>query len=106
MYNILNSISFVNLYTELATVIRLAVVVVFFCFLFFLIWHPDVYNCHNNNNIFFQVIIHFIENQPVNIKIIISIKIFYSINCKNSSTSLFTYIKSKIMVIVTISIRK
>ena len=51
-------------------------------------------------------IIHFIENQPVNIKIIISIKIFYSINCKNSSTSLFTYIKSKIMVIVTISIRK
>ena len=46
MYNILNSISFVNLYTELATVIRLAVVVVFFCF--FLIWHPDVYNCHNN----------------------------------------------------------
>ena len=46
MYNILNSISFVNLYTELATVIRLAVVVVFF---FFLIWHPDVYNCHNNN---------------------------------------------------------
>ena len=30
MYNILNSISFVNLYTELATVIRLAVVVVFF----------------------------------------------------------------------------
>ena len=47
MYNILNSISFVNLYTKLATVIRLAVVVVFF---FFLIWHPDVYNCHNNNN--------------------------------------------------------
>jgi len=45
MYNILNSISPVNLYTELATVIRLAVVVVFF-----LIWHPDVYNCHNNNN--------------------------------------------------------
>ena len=43
MYNILNSISFVNLYTELATVIRLAVV-------FFKIWHPDVYNCHNNNN--------------------------------------------------------
>ena len=36
MYNILNSISFVNLYTELATVIRLAVVVVFFfCFCFF-----------------------------------------------------------------------
>ena len=34
MYNILNSISFVNLYTELATVIRLAVVVVFFCFFF------------------------------------------------------------------------
>ena len=34
MYNILNSISFVNLYTELATVIRLAVVVVFF-FVFF-----------------------------------------------------------------------
>ena len=32
MYNILNSISFVNLYTELATVIRLAVVVVFFFF--------------------------------------------------------------------------
>ena len=31
MYNILNSISFVNLYTDLATVIRLAVVV-FFCF--------------------------------------------------------------------------
>ena len=30
MCNILNSISFVNLYTELATVIRLAVVVVFF----------------------------------------------------------------------------
>ena len=30
MYNILNSISSVNLYTELATVIRLAVVVVFF----------------------------------------------------------------------------
>ena len=30
MYNILNSISFVNLYTELATVNRLAVVVVFF----------------------------------------------------------------------------
>ena len=46
------------------------------------------------------IIIHFIENQPVNIKIIISIKIFYSINCKNSSTSLFAYIKSKIMVIV------
>ena len=46
MYNILNSISFVNLYTEIATVIRLAVVVVFF---FFLIWHPDVYNFHNNN---------------------------------------------------------
>ena len=54
----------------------------------------------------FSTIIHFIENQPVNIKIIISIKILYSINCKNSSTSLFTYIKSKIMVIVTISIRK
>ena len=35
MYNILNSISFVNLYTELATVIRLAVVVVFSFFLFF-----------------------------------------------------------------------
>ena len=33
MYNILNSISFVNLYTELATVIRLAVVVVL-CFFF------------------------------------------------------------------------
>ena len=53
MYNILNSISFVNLYTELATVIRLAVVVVFSFFFFFfffsLIWHPDVYNCHNNN---------------------------------------------------------
>ena len=32
MYSILNSISFVNLYTELATVIRLAVVVVFFFF--------------------------------------------------------------------------
>ena len=32
MYNILNSISFVNLYTELATVISLAVVVVFFLF--------------------------------------------------------------------------
>ena len=32
MYNILNSISFVNLYMELATVIRLAVVVVFFFF--------------------------------------------------------------------------
>ena len=48
MYNILNSISFVNLYTELATVIRLAVVVVFVV-VFFLIWHPDVYNCHNNN---------------------------------------------------------
>ena len=32
MYNILNSISFVNLYRELATVIRLAVVVVFFFF--------------------------------------------------------------------------
>ena len=46
MYNILNSISFVDLYTGLATVIRLAAVVVFF---FFLIWHPDVYNCHNNN---------------------------------------------------------
>ena len=30
MYNILNSISSVNLYTELATVIRLAVVVGFF----------------------------------------------------------------------------
>ena len=30
MYNIVNSISFVNLYTEPATVIRLAVVVVFF----------------------------------------------------------------------------
>ena len=30
MYNILNSISFANLYTELATFIRLAVVVVFF----------------------------------------------------------------------------
>ena len=45
------SISFVNLYTELATVIRLAVVVVFFfCLFFFKIWHPDVYNCHNNNN--------------------------------------------------------
>ena len=53
MYNILNSISFVNLYTELATVIRLAVVVVF-SFFFFLIWHPDVHNCHNNinNNIY------------------------------------------------------
>ena len=35
MYNILNSISLVNLYTELATVIRLAVVVVFFFFFFF-----------------------------------------------------------------------
>ena len=35
MYNILNSISFVNLYTELATVIRLAVVVVFSFFFFF-----------------------------------------------------------------------
>ena len=34
MYNILNSISFVNLYTELATVIRLAVVVFFFFFFF------------------------------------------------------------------------
>ena len=55
---------------------------------------------------YFNKYLHFIENQPVNIKIIISIKIFYSINCKNSSTSLFTYIKSKIMVIVTISIRK
>ena len=33
------------LFTELATVIRLAVIV-----FFFLIWHPDVYNCHNNNN--------------------------------------------------------
>ena len=33
MYNILNSIPFVNLYTELATVIRLAVVVVF-CFFY------------------------------------------------------------------------
>lgn len=32
MYNILNSICSVNLYTELATVIRLAVVVVFFFF--------------------------------------------------------------------------
>ena len=32
MYNILNSISFVNLYTELAMVIRLAVIVVFFFF--------------------------------------------------------------------------
>ena len=30
MCNILNSISFVNLYTDLATVIRLAVVVFFF----------------------------------------------------------------------------
>ena len=30
MYNILNSISSVNLYTELATVLRLAVVVFFF----------------------------------------------------------------------------
>ena len=30
MYNISNSISFVNLYAELATVIHLAVVVVFF----------------------------------------------------------------------------
>ena len=30
MYNILNSISSVNLYTELPTVIRLAVVVFFF----------------------------------------------------------------------------
>ena len=30
MYNILNSIPFVNLYTELATVIRLAVVFFFF----------------------------------------------------------------------------
>ena len=47
MCNILNSISFVNLYTELATVIRLTVVVVV---VFFLIWHPDVYNCHHNNN--------------------------------------------------------
>ena len=36
MYNILNSISFVNLYTELATVIRLAVVVVFFFVFVFL----------------------------------------------------------------------
>ena len=35
MYNILNSISFVNLYTELATVIRLVVVVVFSFFFFF-----------------------------------------------------------------------
>ena len=33
MYNILNSISFVNLYAELATVICLAVVVVFCFFL-------------------------------------------------------------------------
>ena len=32
MYNVLNSISFVNLYAELATVIRLAVVVVFLFF--------------------------------------------------------------------------
>ena len=63
-------------------------------------------NNNNNNNNNNSLLIHFIENQPVNIKIIISIKIFYSINCKNSSTSLFTYIKSKIMVIVTISIRK
>ena len=39
MYNILNSISFVNLYTELATVIRLAVVVVFFfCFFCFVLF--------------------------------------------------------------------
>ena len=30
MYNIINSISSVNLYTELATVLRLAVVVFFF----------------------------------------------------------------------------
>ena len=30
MYNILNNISSVNLYTELATVLRLAVVVFFF----------------------------------------------------------------------------
>ena len=72
------------------------------------ILNNKIYNNNNNNNFFFFFIIsiHFIENQPVNIKIIISIKIFYSINCKNSSTSLFTYIKSKIMVIVTISIRK
>ena len=35
MYNILNSIYFVNLYTELATVIRLVVVVVFSFFFFF-----------------------------------------------------------------------
>ena len=34
MYNILNSISFLNLYTELATVTRLAVVVVFSSFFF------------------------------------------------------------------------
>ena len=31
---------------------------------------------------------------------------YYYYYCKNSSTSLFTYIQSKIMVIVTISIRK
>ena len=35
MYNILNNISFVNLYTELATVIRLTVVVVLFFVFFF-----------------------------------------------------------------------
>ena len=93
MYNILNSISFVNLYTELATVIRLAVVFFF---------KSGIQMCTTA----IKKYLHFIENQPVNIKIIISIKIFYSINCKNSSTSLFTYIKSKIMVIVTISIRK
>ena len=45
MYIILNSISSVNLCTELATVIRVAVVV-----FFFLIWHPDVHNCRNNKD--------------------------------------------------------
>ena len=46
MYNISNSTSSVNLYTELATVIRLAVVV------FFKSGIQMGYNCHNNYRIY------------------------------------------------------
>ena len=91
--------------------IIIIIIIFFFCFCFFffvLFKKTSLKNQSVNTEIIINliIIIHFIENQPVNIKIIISIKIFCSINCKNSSTSLFTYTKSKIMVIVTISIRK
>ena len=46
MCNILSSISFVNLYTRLATVTRLAVVVLFF----FNLASRCVYRCVNNND--------------------------------------------------------